>query len=644
MNLTTRMVPFSGAISGSGNDKMEAAEPVRSPKNIVVLSDGTGQRGGVFFDEARTNIYKLYRATRSGPDSQIDPKKQVAFYDPGLGTQLAGGTTVTRTYRAVYNFLSQATGLGITKNIIECYAAIIRLWEPGDRIYLFGFSRGAYTVRCLASVLCLCGIPRKEKGTKSLRRDVATSLRIATYAVTRVYQHVSSPRDAQFKPQRDALAKRFREDYGSADGESPNDYPFFVGVFDTVAALFNKASLAVVIGVYLLALGAASIALGQVSQSTTYWAFWLSVSTLTVLFLMYLYTHLKFAFGLPGFSWWETVHLTTFRQKFYDTNLNPNIDYSRHAISIDERRSDFKRVAWGNRGADFKERKKMDRFQQLWFAGNHADIGGGYPEDEARLSDIALDWMISSANSDALGDEKLHIDSSVLQLQPALEGMQHDETRSLAFKFAGNSDRDPVKDATVHSTVQQRFALKGVLQYDVTAPYRPEALRNHTLFSKYYHDVPLPRTTAWQDIKETWRRWRHVRWRAAEERLKQKALKMKGEPMQLDKALSWLGLFFLCAGLAVATAIIGYQALHWLMTANWPSFPLELVAGCIRSVGRNWEGLQFLYAWLLSLPLSISSAIAGSLMFWALGVASAKVYKKRVEMLGAKPTPSQTHA
>jgi uncharacterized protein (DUF2235 family) len=45
------------------------------------------------------------------------------------------------------------TGLGITANMIDCYAALIRLWQLGDRIFLFGFSRGAYTVRCLAGVI-----------------------------------------------------------------------------------------------------------------------------------------------------------------------------------------------------------------------------------------------------------------------------------------------------------------------------------------------------------------------------------------------------------------------------------------------------------------------------------------------------------
>ncbi len=56
-------------------------------KNILIFSDGTGQVGGYAFDEDRTNIYKLYRATRIGPDSPIEPSDQLAFYDPGLGSR-----------------------------------------------------------------------------------------------------------------------------------------------------------------------------------------------------------------------------------------------------------------------------------------------------------------------------------------------------------------------------------------------------------------------------------------------------------------------------------------------------------------------------------------------------------------------------
>jgi uncharacterized protein (DUF2235 family) len=197
-------------------------------RNIVIFSDGTGQRGGVFFDEARTNVYKLYRASRSGPDSSIPPEKQLAFYDPGLGTQSGGDGFFTRTWRTLYNYISQATGLGITHNIIDCYAAIIQLWRLGDRIFFFGFSRGAYTVRCLAAALCYCGIPSRDRPGHPLKRDDASARKLATRAVKSVYQHVSSQRDMQFFGQRKALAQWYREQHACADG--PDTVPFFIGV------------------------------------------------------------------------------------------------------------------------------------------------------------------------------------------------------------------------------------------------------------------------------------------------------------------------------------------------------------------------------------------------------------------------------
>ena len=54
-------------------------------KNIIIHSGGTGQAGGLRPDENRSNIYKLYRATR--PDTHIDPREQLTFYDAGLGSQ-----------------------------------------------------------------------------------------------------------------------------------------------------------------------------------------------------------------------------------------------------------------------------------------------------------------------------------------------------------------------------------------------------------------------------------------------------------------------------------------------------------------------------------------------------------------------------
>jgi uncharacterized protein (DUF2235 family) len=91
-------------------------------KNLVIFSDGTGQAGGFRFDEVRGNVYKMYRATRCGPDSLVDPREQLAFYDPGLGSQADGGHFMGRLLRWVHNTVAQATGFGITRNIIDCYA------------------------------------------------------------------------------------------------------------------------------------------------------------------------------------------------------------------------------------------------------------------------------------------------------------------------------------------------------------------------------------------------------------------------------------------------------------------------------------------------------------------------------------------
>ncbi len=213
-------------------------------KNIVIFSDGTGQRGGVLFDETRTNIFKLYRATRCGPDSSVDPLRQLTFYDPGIGTVRGGASLFGAIFDWIYNKICQATGLGLTRNMIDCYAAIVQMCELNDKIFLFGFSRGAYMVRCLAGVLALCGVPTQESG-QDLKRDPVTAKRIAREAVKTVYQYTSSVKETEATPQqkilleeRKALAKQFREKYSSnnENGEA-NKLPYFIGAFDTVASL-----------------------------------------------------------------------------------------------------------------------------------------------------------------------------------------------------------------------------------------------------------------------------------------------------------------------------------------------------------------------------------------------------------------------
>jgi hypothetical protein len=120
-------------------------------------------------------------------------------------------------------------------------------------------------------------------------------------------------------------------------------------------------------------------------------------------------------------------------------------------------------------------------FQQMWFAGNHSDSGGSYPENESRLSDTTLRWMV-----DAAAHAGTSYDPSVLRTCPDATGQQHDETKAGIFRFARKLNRKPPADAPLHPTVLERLAAPAVLQIDSTGPYRPECLRGHKDAGRYY--------------------------------------------------------------------------------------------------------------------------------------------------------------
>ena len=110
-------------------------------KNLVVFSDGTGQEGG---SGSNTNVYKLFNMIEDRTE------KQVSFYDRGIGT---GWRKIT----------GNIGGMGISRNIKECYEFIFNTYNAGDNIYLFGFSRGATTVRSLSAFIHLFGILPKSR-------------------------------------------------------------------------------------------------------------------------------------------------------------------------------------------------------------------------------------------------------------------------------------------------------------------------------------------------------------------------------------------------------------------------------------------------------------------------------------------------
>ena len=475
-------------------------------KNVLIFCDGTGQVGGLHFDEVRTNVYKMFRAMRCGPDSTIDPAHQVAFYDPGIGSSADGGGLVGGVVRRIYNLVAQATGFGITRNVVDCYAAAIRLWEPGDRIYLFGFSRGAYTARCVAEVLALCGIPRETKNGRPLALDQASVRKIARHAVKHVYQF-TAPRppgaakgkQAVLEATRLRLAATFRSDHAARHDANDGTYPHFVGVFDTVAALVNPTLAA---GLGIASTGVA-VVLAFISSllfsafgdrlATFGWSLAIIAAVaVAATGAAYVYEHFKVDYEGGRAGWRDTWHFTDPYPTVYDENLDPDIAYAKHAISIDENRKSFARVKWGHEGRNpARDPEGRLWFEQVRFAGNHADIGGGYTENESRLSDITLGWMLDCA-CEVPGD--LRFDPSVLRRWPSATGPQHDQvaaglgllTKVFKVTWPQLARLRPKGGVILHHTVYDRFEADAVPYWNGPHRYLPETLAGYPDVAAFY--------------------------------------------------------------------------------------------------------------------------------------------------------------
>lgn len=490
------------------------------PKNIVVFSDGTGQQGGLREEQRLSNVYKLYRVCRVGPDSGIDPREQVAFYDPGLGTD-GSATGFVSAYRYLQKLLSSVTGLGITKNIADCYEFIVNHYEPGDRVFLIGFSRGAYTVRCVANVLYLCGVPTTAPGEYLPRFRRATRL-IAEEAVLRVYEYGAGSPLAQYATERDELARRFREKYGSGDAQGSNVAPHFIGVFDTVASLGatgpRRWGIGLALGIVASLVCAIPAAVIDLAFDTGFWLPLLSFAALLAVIVLWrwLPTAVKTIENSPVDGKTHR-HIAQWRSGNYDRFLSGHVRYGRHAQAIDETRADFPRVGWGLKGG-VRQRvgEEPEPLLQFWFAGNHSDVGGSYPEAESRLSDVALSWMVGEATTipnplrvDGMAPGDDH--TGRLHLNPAFDGIQHCEVASMHDTIAGMfpsrlmpwlgrfgwpvKPRKVVAGMAVHPSVYRRFELAEVTQCAGRGPYRPEALRGHPDFQAGYAAAPSPTAT-----------------------------------------------------------------------------------------------------------------------------------------------------
>ena len=221
------------------------------------------------------------------------------YYDTGVGI---------RGFADKY--LGGGLGIGLSENIQQAYRFIANNYVNGDELFLFGFSRGAYTVRSLAGFIGAVGLLEKEH-----LRCVPEAY--ALYRLSPDERHGSLPeRRLKFleRPPRTAITVKF------------------IGVWDTVGALGTPTPI-----------------LGRLTRGCV---------------------------------------------SFHDTQLGKDVENAYQALAVDERRRPFQPNLWTGQPASHQT------IEQVWFAGVHSNIGGGYRN--ASLAEIVLNWMVGRATQHGL--------------------------------------------------------------------------------------------------------------------------------------------------------------------------------------------------------------------------------------------------
>jgi uncharacterized protein (DUF2235 family) len=294
----------------------------RSPRNIVLLSDGTGNSSAKLM---KTNVWRMYEAI------ELRKGDQIALYDNGVGTSSFKPMAV----------LGGGLGWGLKRNVRTLYKFACANYQPGDRIFAFGFSRGAFTIRVLLGLIADQGLIKDAKGRELQRR--------AKWAY-REYRRRFNPTKGLVTPLRavrDWILRRFEGARGlqpySRDGNQEAAVSF-AGLWDTVDAY--------------------GLPMDEMTRGWDQWVWPLSIT---------------------------------------DHECPDNVEKVCHAVALDDERHTFHPVLLDERkqveAAKAKGRTIQhtdeEKVTQVWFAGVHSNVGGGYPDDS--LAHVSLLWMAAEA-------------------------------------------------------------------------------------------------------------------------------------------------------------------------------------------------------------------------------------------------------
>jgi uncharacterized protein (DUF2235 family) len=357
-------------------------------KRLVLCCDGTWNTAD---QKCPTNVTKMALGVAERGDDGLE---QCVYYHSGVGTsrreRISGG----------------AFGVGLSRNVQDTYRFVVENYEPGDELFFFGFSRGAFTARSAVGLVRNSGILRPR------------------YA-DRVPQAYALYRDRRTHP-RGTDAQLFRRSY------SYETRIRFVGVWDTVGAL-----------------------------------------------------------GIP-LSGGGAVDAANRRWQFHDTDLSTSVDAAFQALAIDEKRRPFEPTLWQQQPDAVGQ-----RLEQVWFAGVHSDVGGGYPE--GALADVALMWMVSRAESCGLTfrDQAFPpvappgTTAETIVVNPDARGQLH-ESRTGMYRLTPALHRPIGGKERGHEYV----ASSAVLRRDDDATYAPERLVEYLAGRHEVMEVAKPEPVA----------------------------------------------------------------------------------------------------------------------------------------------------
>jgi hypothetical protein len=369
-------------------------------KKIIVFADGTGNA----FSAQESNVWRLYGALdQTLPD-------QIAHYIKGVGT----------SGFKPFALLDGATGIGVPSNVRKLYRFISSNWKAGDEIYMFGFSRGAFTIRTLIGLIHSEGLIPIQIGTEPVSLG---EMRRNSIAAWRSYRSKSTSwKDTLFT----ITIARFIRD-------------ILLGLVHLAGWLIFEHRL-----------------YRTVAEETVKQARKKVPITFVGLF------DTVEAFGVPIEEFRRAIDWAIWPISFRNKILSDNVECARHALSLDDERETFHPVRF-----DLEKSKHPERIKEVWFAGVHSDVGGGYPEDG--LAHVPLAWMM-----DEIGSRLRYLPGArqALVEEASAYAPVHDSRSGLAvfYRYSPRDIRYNGGPPVIHHSVAEKIASGAERYAPVTLP------------------------------------------------------------------------------------------------------------------------------------------------------------------------------